>query len=167
MGFQVPIVGTKSARIKVSYIGLYDFDKFYRGIVNWFKSKGYFFNEKIHVELVRPTGKDHKIDFIATKEVNDYIKYEINVEIWALRTTKVSPKENLYQGEIQVRINGSMEADYRNHFEKYGQIGKALRNFYHKYIFRKRLWTKYAADIYVDTNDLINNVKSNLGLITP
>src|SRR3989344_4535195 len=152
MGWTVDIVGSKNSWIKLSYSGVYDFDKFYRDIINWFKSKQYFFNEKVHIEVVRNTGKDHKIDFIATKEVDDYMKYTINIEIWALRTEKLSSEET-YKGEIQVRIKGSMEADYKNKFERYGAMGKVLRNFYHKYIIKRRLWVKYAGDIYVDTND--------------
>ena len=169
MGMSIDIVGGgyKPSWVKVSYIGVYDFDKFYRDIVAWFKSKGYFFHEKVHIEQVKPAGKDHKIDFVGIREADEYTRYTINVEIWALRTTKVLNKENLYKGEIQVRIKGSMEADYKNKFERYGKIGIVLRNFYHKYVIKKRFWKKYAGDIYVETNDLISNIKSNLGLITP
>ncbi len=165
MGWTVDIVGSKNSWIKLSYSGVYDFDKFYRDIINWFKTNHYFFNEKNHIEIVRPAGKDHKIDFIASKEVDDYMKYIINVEIWALRTAKLSSGET-YKGELQVRIKGSMEADYKNKFERYGKMGKVLRSFYHRYIFRRRLWTKFAGDIYVDTNSLIDNIKSDLGLVT-
>ena len=59
-----------------------------------------------------------------------------------------------------------MELDFKNKFERYGKLGKVLRTFYHKYVIKKRIWTKYAADVYEETNDLIKNVKDNLGLIT-
>lgn len=165
MSWSIDIVGNRASWIKVSYTGVYNFEKFYRDLINWFKANGYFFHEKAHIEVVRPAGKDYKIDFDASKEVDDYAKYSIKVEIWALRTSKLG-KENLNKGEIQVRIKGSMEVDYKNQFEKYGAVGKVMRSFYHKYIIKKRLWTKYAADVYVDTNNLITSVKSNLGLIT-
>ena len=140
MSWKQAIVGTDLQWIKISYIGVYNFDKFYRDIVNWFKSKNYFFNEKLHIEVVRPAGKDHKIDFISTKEIDDYCRYIINVEVWALRTAKLS--EGIYKGEIQVRVRGVMEIDYKGKFERYGALGKVLRNFYHKYVIKKRLWVK-------------------------
>ena len=163
---KIDIVGSGPSWVRISYVGAYNFDKFYRDIINFFKANGYFFNEKVHIELVRPTGKDHKIDFVGSKEVDDYARYLMSIEIWALRTSKLSAKEDLYKGEIQVRIKGTMEIDYKNKFERYGAIGKVMRSFYHKYIIKKRLWTKYAADVYVDTNGMIANIKQNLGLIT-
>lgn len=164
MSLRIPIVGSDPNWVKVSYIGVYNFDKLYRSIVNWFKSKNYFFNEKIHLEAVKSTGKDHKIDFVAIKDLDEYCRLEIKIEIWALRTNKLS--EDTYKGEIQIRVQGAMIVDSKNKFEKYGALGKVLRNFYHKYIIKKRLWNKYAGAIYVDANDLIATMKSNLGLIT-
>ncbi len=166
MSLKVDIVGSGPSYVKISYIGVYNFDKFYRDIINWFKANGYFFHEKVHIEMVRPAGKDHKIDFNASKEVDEYARYLIHVEIWALRTAKLSAKENIYNGEIQVRVKGTMELDWKNKFEKHGKIGKALRSFYHKYVIKKRIWVKYAGDVYGDTNSLIANIKQNLGLIT-
>lgn len=167
MGVALDIVGgnPKVSWIKLNYTGMYDFDKFYRDAINWFKSNGYFFHEKNHIEAVKPTGKDHIINFIGTKEVDDYVKYTINVEIWAVRTMHVKGEKKMVKGEIQIRIKGSMELDYKNKFEKI-ILGKMLRTVYHKYIIRSRVWGRYAGTIYTETNDLIANIKSNLGLIT-
>jgi len=158
--------GPKNSRIKISYSGVYDFNKVYRNAINWFKKNGYFFHEKTHIEAVKSTGKEHIINFSGTRDVDDYTRYNIDVEIWTLRTAAVKGEKNLVKGEIQIRIKGVMELDYKNVFGKIGKYGNALRTFYHRYIIRKRIWTKYAPRIYVETNDLIINMKTNLGLIT-
>ena len=158
--------GPKNSRIKISYSGIYDFNKVYRNAINWFKKNGYFFHEKTHIEAVKSTGKEHIINFNGTRDVDDYTRYSIDVEIWTLRTASVKGEKNLVKGEIQIRIKGAMELDYKNIFGKM-KFGNVIRSFYHKYIIKKRIWvTKYAPGIYVETNDLINNVKTNLGLIT-
>lgn len=163
MGVTIPIVGTKKSRVKITYRGVYDHGKVYRDTVNWFKSNFYFFQEKTHIEVVKATGREHIINFIGVRDVDDYVRYTIEVEIWTLRQKTIDKK--LVNGEIQIRIYGMMELDYKNKFA--GKLGTVIRTFYHKYIIKKRIWTKYAGQIYVETNDLIHNIKTNLGLITP
>ena len=163
MGIPIDIVGgPNKSRIKLTYRGVFDHGKVYRDMVNWFKEHHYFFSEKIHVEMVKATGKEHVLNFSGTREVDDYVKYSIDVEIWTLRERNIDKK--LVNGEIQIRIKGAMELDYKNKFS--GKLGPVIRSFYHKYIIKKRIWTKYAGGIYEETNDLIRNFKSNLGLIT-
>jgi len=172
MGEDIDIVGgsPKPSWIKISYSGVYNFDNLYRNIISWFKKNNYFFHEKTHIESVKPNFKDYKYDFTGIRQVDEYVSYSINVEIWALRTKEIDAKDDavkLVKGEIQLRIKGSMTLDYRNSFDKYGKLGKVLRSFYHTYIIRKRIWTKYAGDIFNESNDLINSIKSSLNLITP
>ncbi len=165
---ELTIVGGAKNWIKVSYNGVYDYSKVYRNAVNWFKKHGYFFHEKTHIEAVKSTGKDHIINFIGERRVDDYVKYTINVEIWTLRTVPIKGEKNLVNGEIQFRFKGAMELDYKNTFEKtFGKkLGPVFMKIYHRYFFKSRIWGKYAPGIYIETNDLIKNVKTNLGLMT-
>ena len=168
-GIEIPIVGgtPKPSWIKVSYIGVYDYNKVYRNIVNWFKKNHYFFNEKNHIEIVKSTGKEHIITFKGIRDADDYVRYGVDIEIWTLRTNSIKGEKNFVKGEIQLKFKGTMELDYKNTFGRYGKIGNVLRSIYHKYLIKRRIWTKYAPRIYIETNDLITNVKNNLGLITP
>lgn len=169
MSDTIAIVGgsPKPSWIKVSYIGVYDYDKVYRGIVNWFKSKGYFFQEKLHQEIVQPIGKTHRIDFSGTKDVSDYVRHAITIEIWTLRTNSLKGEKSLVSGEIQMRFKGELILDYKNSWDRYGAMGKVMKTFYHRYVIKKRIWVKHAGDVYVETNNLIKTIKHNLGLVTP
>ncbi len=167
MGVKIPIVGTDRSRIKISYRGQYNFEKMYKEAVYWFKTNEYNFNEKTHIETIRPIGKEHIINFYGSRDLDDYVRYHINVEIWTLRTAaiKVGDKK-LVDGEIQIRVNGIMELDFKNTFGT-TKLGIVLRNFYHKYIIKRRIWTKYSSDVITETNSLIRTFKTNLGLINP
>ncbi|MBI2671579.1 hypothetical protein HYX16_01465 [Candidatus Woesearchaeota archaeon] len=173
MSFTLDIVGgsPKPSWIKISYSGVYDLHKVYRDIVEWFKSYHYFFNEKTHVEMIRPDGKSHKIDFKSDRKIDEYAKFIIEVEIWTLRTKEVNIKENgkdvkMNSGDIQIRVKGSMELDYLNTFDRYGKMGKVMRNYYHNYIIKNKIWTRYAPSIYSETNNLISSIKKDLGQVT-
>ena len=173
MGVTLDIVGgsPKPSWVKISYSGVYDLHKVYRDIVAWFKFYHYFFNEKTHVEMIRPDGKTHKIDFKSDRKIDEYTKFIIEVEIWTIRTKEVSIKENgkdvkMNTGDIQIRVKGAMELDYYNIFDSYGKIGRVMREYYHNYIIRDRIWRRYAPQIYNETNGLISSIKKDLGLVT-
>ena len=167
---EIDIVGNKKSWIKLTYNGVYNFDILYRDIINTFKKNGYFFNEKGHTEMVKPAGKDHIILFEASREVDNYARYLIKIEIWGMGMKDVSIKEEwgrkikTVKGEIQIRIKGSMDIDFKGRFDKYGKLGKVMRNFYNKYIISKRIWGKYTVEVYTETNELISNLKKDLGM---
>ena len=119
----------------IKYKGLFDFDGLYNLISQWIKSSGFWFHEKTYKHKVpSPAGAEEEIIFQGTREKTELYKHTIDVyiHIWDMTEVEVEiggKKKTLTNARIEIVINGLIEVDYDNKFQKNAFLA-GLFNFY-------------------------------------
>ncbi len=130
---------------KIKHSGIFSFSGFYKFCYNWLtEDGGYFIVEDTYSEKINGDSKDIDISWKGTRKVTDYFKFEVKVKFKILGLKKVEVtrsngiKEKTNQGNIELKITGTLIRDYQGKFESSG-FQKTLRGFYEKYIMKSRI----------------------------
>lgn len=116
-------------QLTVRYSGLFDFDGLYAAVIDWAKNEGYMWHEKSFKHKVpRPYGAEQELEWEMTKNVTDFIRFEITfrVHIWDLKDVEVQAnkgKQKLSQARILIVMNGKLITDWKGRFAK-GKFNK-------------------------------------------
>lgn len=138
-------------RLTVRYNGIFDFDGLYSAIIDWAKNYGYMWYEKTYKHKVpRPTGAEQEFDWIITRNVTEYIQYEIKLSVhtWDQRPVEVEvegKKKQLTSARLFIVMTGKLITDWQKRFGSSGRFGKFLGEWYEK------LYGKNIGGIYGDT----------------
>ena len=127
-------------QLKLTYEGLFDLNGLYRVIDSWFYEKGYDKFETKNYEMVLPTGKDIEIELNPWKKITEYFKVTMRLRLRFMNVKNVEiekdgKKVKINQGKIWLIIDGYLESDYENKWEK-NPLLYFLRTLYDKYIFK-------------------------------
>lgn len=118
--------------MRVRYNGLFDFDTLYAAIVDWGKNYGYKVLESGYKHKVpSPKGAEQDITLQFTKKVNDFVKYNIGVNIHTWDMTEVTVdiggrKKQLTNSRIQVKLNYIVDMDWQRKFSSKKHPGKLV-----------------------------------------
>lgn len=160
-----PSITTK--RMIVRYKGTFDLEGLYRVIVQWLKSRRYWFHETTYKHKApTPLGVEEQIRFYAERKVTDYYRYDIGLflHIWHMKEVEViknGKKKKLVNAKMDITIQGHMILDYQGKFEKSPFFLK-LRDFYHKYILFHLLENTWYDTLYYRTIKLQAVIKDYL-----
>ena len=66
--------------IVIRYKGIIDIDNLYKSVKGWFRDYSYDYYEKENTEKNKPEGNALKIRMMAEREVDDYVKFKIEVD---------------------------------------------------------------------------------------
>ncbi|MFH1638530.1 MAG: hypothetical protein ABIB71_08950 [Candidatus Woesearchaeota archaeon] len=142
--------------------GVYDFQTAYSAVSTWLNKHGYDFYEKKHTEKDSATGKYMELIWVAGREVSDYVKFHIKVEIW-MRNAK--PAENgKMHGRVEFIFNSDMETnvDIRG-VKKFspddeGTFTHFIKDLYEKYIVKAKM-EKMEEKLFNETMDFAESVR--------
>ena len=129
----------------IKYKGLCDFDGLYNLIVQWFKSKGYKVTEKVYKHKVPSAlGAEQEITLVAEREVTEFYKYNISIELFIRDMTEVEvetdgQKKNLSNLRMEIIRTGGVEADDEKKYDTSFLMQK-LRSFYVWYVMKEDLF---------------------------
>lgn len=128
----------------------------------WFNLMQYDFLEKGLSE--KEAGAGHEIDseWIATRDVTDYLQFEIKLRFLAKDVKKVvlESGEETYWARLLVVIDSTLIKDPKNTFEE-NWYDKFVQKFYDRFLMKKKI-KGYAGRIIVETLDLISKLKRYL-----
>jgi len=149
--------------------GVFDFNSVYKVIRSWYAKHRFTPFEKVHKS--KPSkyiGREIIDEWLGTRKVTGYIRYNIYVEIKAWDVVDVEvpvgkKKVKKQKARIRVRVWSEIETDYEGRFSENRFLEK-VRAFYEKYIIKKELETKYDAEIWGMTYDLHGKLKQELGM---
>jgi hypothetical protein len=153
---------------KVKYGGIFPFSDFYQFCYNWMvDEEGYEVAETKYTEKIKGDGKDVKYEWVATKKITDYIKFEIkiNVEIIALKKVEVmqgNAKVKTNDGTIEIKVKGTMLRDYEGKFET-NAFQKFLRSIYEKWIIVATI-NQFEEKLVTTCDEFLAQAKSYLDL---
>ena len=139
--------------------GEIDISRFHKEILPWFREYKYSFHERDITSRDTPSGKDQKIEWTAYRNIDGFFRINIDVRTDILRWRGK-------RAEVTVRFKGYLETDYYNKFiRKFPSWGKFFLNIYEKYILYDKI-NVMQDKVRLETNDLINQTKKLLNLIT-
>lgn len=154
----------------IKHNGIFDFKGILDAIPGWLSQHGYDYVQKGHSQKAKPSGGYFEGNWVATKEVTEYVRFNISVDIWlrdlkdiAIEKDGKTIKSN--KGNIEITFNSSMDKDYKSTFtnRKYEETNflKLIREFYEKYVIKSRL-SSYEDKIEAETQDFIEYIKRYL-----
>ena len=161
MGEVAYVVGNKNFYgVEIKKKGNVDVERIYKELIHWFGKNFYRFTEKGITSKTKFSVKEERLEWSSSREVDDYFKFYIEIEILIYRCIKE-------KAEIKLRFKGYLEKDYKNKFErKFGKkFGKFLRRIYEAYFILDKV-DSMKGKIWSETNNLIDLAKKILNLAT-
>ena len=122
--------------MRVRYNGLFDFDTLYAAIVDWGKNYGYKVLEKSYKHKVpSPKGAEQQIAFVMDKDVTDFVRYIVNVNIhtWDMMEVNVDiagKKKQLTNARIEVAISYTVMMDWQKKFSSKSKLVQLFSGWY-------------------------------------
>ena len=128
----------KLNKITLRYNGLFDFDGMYAAVTDWAKNYGYMWHEVDYKHKVpSPAGAEQEMTWLMTKNITEYVRFEILliVHIWDLTEVQVERNDkqvSLSNARLYILMNGTVKFDYGG-IGKGGKFTKWLGEKYYKY----------------------------------
>ena len=133
------VFGNKSSYYQLRHSGIFKINKILKELKSELKRLNYEINDKEHSEAVTAGGKEIVVEWICSREVSEYIKYNLEIKIITLRQVDVIVNKNKMQkGDFEFRISANMEKNYNKSFKK-TTAGEIQRHLYEKFIISSRL----------------------------
>ncbi len=147
----------------LTYTSYIDIASFFKSISQWFSTQGYDFWENGIGEKDIGTGGCVESDWRASKEVTDYVNFEIIIKIWIrdIRKVTLESGEETHWGRIFIKIDAVMHKDYKKRFNKNKWFEEMYRLIYERYIASDEVQS-YMRKLYFETSDLINLMRSKM-----
>lgn len=131
-------------KLIVRYKGIFDMEGLYRLIVQWLKSRRYWFHETTYKHKIpSPFGVEEEIRFRAERKVDEYHEYDVDIyfHLWNMQEVEVikdGKKVKLIKARLDITITGTMTLDYQGRFDK-SPFYQKLRHFYHAYMIKDKI----------------------------
>src|SRR3989344_924533 len=153
--------------LKIKQKAIFRLDELYKSLTFWFKNYEYKLDEKEYFERQEANGKSIMIKWLAKKEVNEYIRFVIEMDFLIIGVEDVEIeqdglKSKASKGEIEMKINAYLLKDYEDNWSK-NAFMTFLRETYDKFIIRSRI-ESYEDDLYSETYKFVNEIKAFLEL---
>lgn len=139
-------------RMTLRYNGLFDFDGLFTLVMDWAKNYGYMWHEETYKHKVpTPFGTEQELKWIITKDVTEYVHYEIvfNIHVWEHLEVEVDvdgKKKTLSNAKIYIWIDPKMKLDWQGQF-KGSALKKKLSSWYYK-IYQKEFESGFGDTIW-------------------
>ena len=153
---------------EVESSGLFDFQSFYKFAHNWLKTKEYGVNEDKYEEKLSGNKRDLKVEWLASKNLNDYFRYENKIKIKVSGMTDVEAeidgkKTKTNQGKITLEIIGFLVKDRKNKWEE-SPLWRFARDTYNKYVIPQKI-EQVSKELMTDVIDSKDEMKTFLELV--
>lgn len=153
---------------KVKYEGLMDFKEFYKFCYQWLSEEfALDVIENKYAEKISGDSKNIKVEWMGTRKVTDYFKFQIEVKFEVLNLTNVEitqdgKKIKMNKGSVEIKIAGTLVRDYEGKFEK-TPTQKFMRAIYEKWVIYSRI-KEYEGKLIEDCNEFLSQAKAFLDL---
>jgi len=153
---------------KIKYEGIVSFKDFYRFCYDWLKEETELVvAETKYAEKLKGDSKDIDIEWIGTRKVTDYFKFQIKAVFRILglkevETTQGGAKIKTNQGSVEIKLTGTLIRDYDSKFEVTAHK-KFLRNIYEKWVIPSRI-EQFEDKLISDCDEFLSQSKAYLDL---
>jgi len=153
---------------KMKYEGIVSFKDFYRFCYDWLKEETELdVAETKYAEKLKGDSKDIDIEWIGTRKVTDYFKFQIKAAFRILglkdvETTQGGAKIKTNQGSVEIKLTGTLIRDYDSKFEVTAHK-KFLRSIYEKWVIPSRI-EQFEDKLISDCDEFLSQSKAYLDL---
>jgi hypothetical protein len=153
---------------KVKYEGVMDFKEFYKFCYKWLSEESELMViENKYAEKLSGDSKNIKVEWLGTRKITDYFKFQIEVKFEVLNLINVEipqdgKKVKMNKGSVEVSIKGTLVRDYEGKFEK-NSMQKFMRGIYEKWVIYSRI-KEYEDKLVNDCNEFLSQAKAFLDL---
>ncbi|MCK5625099.1 hypothetical protein KAI04_04625 [Candidatus Pacearchaeota archaeon] len=153
---------------KIKYDGVVLFKDFYKFCYEWLKDETELdVAETKYTEKIAGPKKDIDIEWIGTRKVTDYFKFQIKATFRILglenvETTQNGVKLKTNQGSVEVKISGTLIRDYDGKFEV-NSNRKFMRSIYEKWVIPSRI-QQFEDKLISDCDEFLSQAKAYLDL---
>ncbi len=165
MATSIPLLSEE----RVQYEAIYDLKELYKHIHDWLVWRKYDIEEQKYTEKIKPTGKDIEILWTATRDIDEYSRFEFKLK-WQIfgqvdvEVERGGAKVKMNKGEVNVYVSANLVLDWQNKWEE-RPFFKFLKTFYEKYLYKgtidslkKELW-KVGWNLYNEVKAFLNLYK--------
>ncbi len=152
----------------ISSKGIFSFLNSYKFCYDWLTEEtGLVISEGKYAETLKGNVKDIDIEWLGTRKVTDYFKFEIKVAFKITDLTEVEieqggAKIKMNQGKIKITVTGTLVKDYDGKFEK-DAFRKFLRSIYEKWVIQSRI-NQFEDKLFEDCDEFLSQTKAYLAL---
>lgn len=142
--------------------GIYDVKLLVSEIKNWYRDNDYDWRDLGNVSKDKDKGVEVSLTFEGSKDVDDYFRRTIRVEILLVRAKKVTVKDmKLDSGKIELLILSTLTSDYKHLYHSaFADFLKKMKDKYVNYYERKG----QIGRLFVESQDFISTIKHALGM---
>jgi hypothetical protein len=149
----------------LQYKGVWDWQDLYEYISSFFhKHKFKFYETRYLLKRPSPFGPDVKYMWQATRNVEEYYKFVIDLFFRTYDTQDIEvvmkdgSKRTFTKGRLWVQFMGKAEMDYEKKWEEKSFYAH-LRNFYHKYVIWKKVeaiwWDNMYYNVFLKLHSIV------------
>src|SRR3989338_741802 len=124
---------------KIKYTGTFDLGDAYKHLHDWLTARRFSLAESKYKEKLKEDLREFEIEWVATKEVDEYSKYEINttfiIMVKDVKAEVDGETKTRQQGLIELYITVNLVLDREDNWESTPYI-KFFKTFYEKYLYR-------------------------------
>ncbi|MEK6942507.1 MAG: hypothetical protein AABX00_00400 [Nanoarchaeota archaeon] len=140
--------------VYVQYKGILDMQDLYESIANFFREKKFKLREtQQRLRRPGPFGSEILYMFEATRAVEDYYEWSVNITIETFDmhdveiVTKNGKKKKMTKGRVWIQLHGKITTDHEKVWERSAFVAH-LKSFYNKYVIRKKLEGVWWDELY-------------------
>tara|TARA_Y100000310_G_C20662142_1_gene805356 strand:+ start:1445 stop:1933 length:489 start_codon:yes stop_codon:yes gene_type:complete len=128
----------------------------------FFKKYQYDFWEKAHAEKPDGVGYTVESEWNASRDINDYVRFKINIKFWIRGMTKVVYDNGVstYRGKVTIFISASMDKNYAGSFGP-ERSQEFMRQIYERFVRRPEL-LNYEDKLADECVDFVTSMKAEL-----
>jgi len=132
-------LGSKRGYYLLRHTGVYDFKGVLSGLKDKLDELEYFIIDKEHTEALSAAGKETKFVWVCSREVAEYVKFDMELTIITLRQIDVLvDKKKLQRGDFEFRISAKVVKNHKDTF-KDTKMGEIQRHLYEKVLIPTKL----------------------------
>jgi len=152
----------------ISSKGIFSFQDSYKFCYDWLTEEtGVDILESKYSETLKGNLKDIDIEWVGTRKVTDYFKFEIKVVFKITDLTEVEVEQGgakikTNKGKIKITVTGTLVRDYDGKFEK-DAFRKFLRSIYEKWVIQSRI-DQFEDKLFEDCDEFLSQTKAYLAL---
>ena len=125
------------------------------------------FYEKKYKQAKGTFGEEYEIDWVGTREENEYIKIGIQVKLhtWDCETVEIiekGKKVKKTKGRMELKVFGDVDTDWQGRW-KGSKFKETLKKLY-EFIRKREIEIKYEDKVYYMAYDLHSKIKKLLNM---
>ena len=149
---------TPRSGLLIYHDGFFDLDGIYEKMKKWFSMRRYDYVEKEMQIKNKPQGREYVMGLWGEREIDEYFKFHVRVQIFSIRTGKVKDG-NI--GWVKINVQAYIELDWTKRWQ-----GTPWKRFlfyaYNNYVIKDRIQRVYENKLYGELLEVVSIAKSCL-----